>query len=156
MVYRDLGRAAPAWKKCPAQKREKIRNSAFFEILSVVYSKTVRVFRILEVYTTGPFISFSNFGGIHHGFLNFGGWCIPLFLCFWGIHQNLKFIDFFSKFLGNLQRRATSRGQAAARISDLPRLGPEDYGDLAGGIDGSGRARGSSKQQAGKPWTASG
>ena len=122
-----------------------------FQIVSVVYTKTVRLFRSLEGIHHGAICQFLNFGGIHHGFLNFWCWCIPLFLCFWGIHQTLKFIVFFAIFLGNLQRRATSRGQAAARISDLPRLGPEDYGDLAGGIDGSGGARGSSKQHAGKP-----
>ena len=82
MVYSDPGRAAQAWKKSPAQKRKFFRNSAFFEIRSVVYTKTVRVFRSLEVYTTGPHLLF----GIHHGFSKFLALVETILLVF-GIHQ---------------------------------------------------------------------
>ena len=82
MVYSDLGRAAQAGKKSPAQKREIFRNSAFFEILSVVYTKTVRVFRSLEVYTKGRHFSFR----VHHGFSKFLALVETILLVF-GIHQ---------------------------------------------------------------------
>ena len=99
MVYSDLGRAAPAWKKCQAQKRNIFRNSAFFKIFFVVYTKTVRVFRILEVYTTGPHLLF----GIHHGFSKFF-LLVYTFLFVFGIHHAFEISWFFfensGKFAG--------------------------------------------------------
>ena len=74
----------------------------FLEILrfskfSVMYTKTVRVFRILEVYTTGPFSLFRIFELYTTGFQNLSCWCIHF--CLFSVYTTLlKFLDFFRKF----------------------------------------------------------